>query len=653
MDDSPRIPAPPEDPEALRARLRDLSMRTFVSLVDNSTDLIGIATLDGELVYLNPAGRKQLGFGEAPLPSGIRVQDLAFEKHRGKLQYLIQSLCRTGSWTGEIRAKHLLTDASIPIELHAFLIRDPEGEAPIGMAAIGRDLTDRKRVERALRLSEEKFEKAFRTTPDAVSIIRLRDGMIVEINEGFTRHTGYTGEDAIGRTAIELDLWANPGERYEYLRLLENDGEVANFEAKLRRKDGGINTCLMSARVIQMEGERFILAITRDITDRVRLEEQLRQAQKMEAVGRLAGGIAHDFNNLLTVIIGYCDVLLSRAKAGDRENKELREIRKAGESASALTRQLLAFGRKQVLDLRPTALNDLVSHMENLLRRTIGENVALVIGLSPDLWTVQADANQLQQVLMNLAINARDAMPGGGCLTIGTRNSWVEDDAPARPPDCPPGPYAVLSVADTGHGMDEAVVREIFEPFFTTKETGKGTGLGLATVDGIVRQSGGFIDVESWPGRGTVFKVHLPRVENPAQAEAAPAGEGGSDGGGNETILLVEDSDVVRSYTAEILRSSGYDVLEAASGEEAIRIAGEHPRPIDMLLSDVVMPGVTGGEVSARLSASRPEMKTLFVSGYPEDTIGKKRLLDGNAPFLGKPFTPGELLRKIREILGS
>ena len=652
MDETPRTPASPEDPEKLRSRLRDLSARTFVSLVENSTDLIGFTTLDGELVYMNPSGRKQLGFDDAPLPEGIRVHDFALEKHRGKLQYLIQILFRTGSWTGEMRVKNPRTGVVIPIEVRAFLIRDPEDGTPIGMAGIGRDLTDRKRVENALRLSEEKFAKAFRTTPDSVNINRMRDGMFVEINEGFTQLMGYEVEDVIGRTSQELEIWVDPKDRAELLRRLDDCGEARNLEAKFRRKDGRIGIGLMSARVIQMEGEKFLLSITRDISDRVRLEEQLRQAQKMEAVGRLAGGIAHDFNNLLTVIVGYCDVLLSRAEPGDRSIKDLREIRKAGESASALTRQLLAFGRKQMLDLQPTALNDLVTNMENMLRRTIGENISLVTGLAPDLWTVRADGNQIQQVVMNLAINARDAMPSGGRLTIETRNARVEENAPGKPPDCPPGPYAVLAVSDTGHGMDEAIVREIFEPFFTTKELGKGSGLGLSTVHGIVRQSGGFIEVETRRDSGTTFKVYLPRVEAPARAVPVKS-DTGKAVGGNETVLLVEDSEVVRSYTAEILRTGGYDILEAGSGEEAIRLAGGHPGPIGLLLSDVVMPGATGGEVAARICASRPGMKVLFVSGYPEDTIGKKRLLDEGAPFLGKPFTPNELLKKVRGILGS
>ena len=651
MDDTLRKRAAEGDPGKLRSRLLDLSGQTFVSLVENSTNLIGIATLEGELIYLNPAGRKQLGFDDAPLPEGFRMQEFALERHRGKLRCMLQVLHRTGSWTGEMRVKHIGTGATIPIEVRAFLIRDPEDGTPVGMAGIGRDLTDHKRVEKALRLSEEKFAKAFRITPDAVNINRMRDGMFVEINEGFTRATGYEVEDIIGKTSNDLNLWADPAEREELVRRLAERGEVRNLEGKFRRKDGRIDTGLMSARVIDMDGEKYILSITRDITDRVRLEEQLRQAQKMEAVGRLAGGIAHDFNNLLTVIIGYCDVLLSRAKPEDPGSEELREIRKAGESASALTRQLLAFGRKQVLNLQPTALNDLVGQMENMLRRTIGENIVLATDLASDLWTVRADIHQLQQVVMNLAINARDAMPSGGRLTIGTRNVDVPEEAPARTPDCPPGPYVALSAEDTGCGMDEATVREVFEPFFTTKEPGKGSGLGLSTVHGIVRQSGGFVEVESRQGLGTIFRVYLPRVEPPSAAAAKAGGGDDRPGGGNETILLVEDSEVVRSYTAEILRTSGYDVLEAASGEEAILAAGRNGRPIDLLLSDVVMPGITGGEVAARIREIRPGTKVLFVSGYPEDAIGRKRLIDDSVPFLGKPFTPNELRKKIREIL--
>jgi PAS domain S-box-containing protein len=643
---------PPEESGNFRLRLQDLAGQMFVSLVENSTDLIGIATLDGEMFYLNPAGRDLLGFDDSPIPSKLRVQDFALDNHLWKLQNVFASLTRTGSWTGEMRARHFRTGVPIPIETHAFLIRDPKTGEPIAMASISRDLTERKRVENALRLSEEKFSKAFRISPDAVNINRLEDGKYIEVNEGFLRAMGYTAEEVIGRTSLDLNIWDRPADRAGLVRRLKEEGEVRNLEVRFRRKDGGIIIGLISSRVIEVDGEPCILSITRDITERTRLEEQLRQAQKMEAVGRLAGGIAHDFNNLLTAIIGYSEVLLSGLQPGDPTGAELLAIRKAGQSAAALTRQLLAFSRKQVLDLRPTALNGLVSHMEDMLRRVIGENIVLKTRLERELWTVRADGNQLQQVLMNLAINARDAMPDGGTLTVETRNVPVDAAFPPRPPDCSAGPYAVLSVCDTGHGMDEDTAREIFEPFFTTKETGKGTGLGLSTVHGIVRQSGGFIEVATAPGRGAAFNVYLPRVEDPVEPDP-PATGSGEVRGGTETILLVEDSDVVRSYTTEILRMGGYTILEAASGGDALRLAGNRCRPVDLLITDMVMPEIGGRELAARLDASRPGLKVLFMSGYPDHAVGKRRLQETGAPFLEKPFKPGDLLRKVREILDS
>ncbi|MEW6719355.1 MAG: PAS domain S-box protein [Thermodesulfobacteriota bacterium] len=652
MEKPPHNAAESGEAASLRSRLKNLSGQMFVSLVENSPDLIGIATLDGELFYLNPAGRKLLGLENAPVPPGIRVQDFISEKHRAKFQYQLQRLARTGTWQGEGRAVHFRTGARIPLETHAFLVRDPDNGAPIAMASISHDITDRRRVENALRVSEEKFWNAFRISPDSVNINRLRDGMFVEINEGFTRLLGYELDEVIGKTSEELGIWARPEDREELLRRLDRDGVVQDFESVFRRKNGRLGTGLMSARALVMDGEPFILSITRDITERVKLEEQLRQAQKMEAVGRLAGGIAHDFNNLLTVILGYCDVLLSRLPPGDRSAEEIREIQKAGDAAAALTGQLLAFGRKQVLNLRPTAINALVSEMENMLQRVLGETISLKTRLEPELWTVRADRNQLQQVVMNLAINARDAMPAGGDLEIETRNADVDKDCPARPPDCPPGKYALLSVADTGHGMDEDTAREIFEPFFTTRELGKGTGLGLSTVHGIVRQSGGFIEVETRPGGGSTFRVFLPRVEAPV--ETLPAGNAPAKArGGGETILLVEDSDVVRFYAVEILKVGGYNVLVAENGEDALRIAAEHPLPVDLLVTDLVMPGLNGKELADRLGASQPGLKVLFVSGYPEQASGKKRLVEDGSHFLGKPFKPNELLETVRRILDA
>jgi two-component system cell cycle sensor histidine kinase/response regulator CckA len=652
MGETVRTDPRPGEATDFRLRIEELAGQMFVSLVENSTDLIGIATLDGEVFYLNPAGREMLGLDDTTRPLRIKIQDFAKNEHLGKLEDLLVTLLNSGSWTGEMRAVNFRTGVPIPIETHAFLVRDPVTGTPIAMASISRDLSERKRTETALRVSEDKFSRAFRISPDSVNINRIKDGMYLEVNDGFCRATGYTPEEVVGRSSLELEIWARHEDRTTLLRRLREDGEVRNLEAGFRRKDGSILTGLMSAREIEVDGEPCILSITRDITERTRLEEQLRQAQKMEAVGRLAGGIAHDFNNLLTAIIGYSDVLLSRLQPEDPSAEELKAIQKAGESAAALTRQLLAFSRKQVLDLRPTSLNDLVTHLEGMLRRILGANVALETRLEPELWTVRADGNQIQQVLMNLAINARDAMPGGGTLAIRTRNALVESHRHSRPPDCPPGPYALLSVSDTGHGMDQDTARMIFEPFFTTKGVGKGTGLGLSMAHGIVRQSGGYIEVETAKNRGTTFHVYLPRVEEPARTGPAAPAPAQAKGGG-ETVLLAEDSDVVRCYISEILRLGGYAVLEASSGEAALQVAEDHRGPLDLLVTDMVMPGIGGSELASRLSASTPGLKILFISGYPEYAAGKHRLLKEGVPFLGKPFRAAVFLDKVREILDA
>ncbi len=636
--------------DKLTDRIGNLEGRLFESLVENSADLIGIATLDGDVFYMNPAGRALVGLDDAPLAHRIDIREFTHEKHFGKLRDLLSSLLETGSWTGEMRIRNVRTGALIPVETRAFLIRDPETGTPAAMASVSRDLSDRIRVEDALRVSEDKFSKAFHISPDAVNINRLRDGMFIEVNEGFCRTTGYAPGEVIGKTSLEMSLWDRPEDRAEVVRRLEADGEVRNFEAKFRMKGGAVVTGLMSAKVLDIAGEPCILSITRDITERVRLEEELRQAQKMEAVGRLAGGIAHDFNNLLTAILGFSELLESRLPPGDPSAHDIGEIRKAGESAAALTRQLLAFSRKQVLDLRPAALNDLVTDTEKMLRRVIGEDITLSTRLADDLWNVRADRNQVEQVLMNLAVNARDAMPGGGTLTIGTRNVMVGESAPGRPAECPPGPYAVLSVGDTGQGMDEETSRRIFEPFFTTKEKGKGTGLGLSTVDGIVRQSGGFVEVATRPGQGTTFRVYLPRVDEPSEPASA-ATAAAKPGKGGETVLLVEDSGTVRSYILDMLRMDGYAVLEASSGEEALRVAEERRGPVDLLVTDMVMPGIDGIELAGRLRALRPGLKVLFISGCADDFARNHIPQDSTTRFLGKPFKTGDLLRKIREVL--
>jgi nitrogen-specific signal transduction histidine kinase len=388
---------------------------------------------------------------------------------------------------------------------------------------------------------------------------------------------------------------------------------------------------------------------SRDISERRQLEEQLRQSQKMEAVGRLAGGVAHDFNNLLTAISGYSELMLRRLRQGDPLRHNAEEINKAGNRAASLTSQLLAFSRKQVLQPKVLDLNIVVADMDKMLRRLIGEHIELVTILEPQLWSIRADPGQLQQVILNLAVNARDAMPEVGRLTIETSNIELDDENARWHVGVRPGRYVMLAVNDTGFGMDSQTRERVFEPFFTTKEVGKGTGLGLATVYGIVKQSGGYVWVYSEPGRGTTFKVYLPRVDAPAEAVARPRETGTLVG--TETILLAEDDETLRPLAKGLLEKLGYRVLDAENAERALALAAAHGGPIHLLVADVVMPGASGRELARRLAQTRPDTKVLYISGYTDDAIVHHGMLEPGLHFLQKPFTPAALARKVRDVL--
>ena len=401
-----------------------------------------------------------------------------------------------------------------------------------------------------------------------------------------------------------------------------------------------------AGRLVAIEG------IARDITERKHLEEQLRQSQKMEAVGRLAGGVAHDFNNLLTAILGYSDLLLRQLSPIDSLRMDVEEIKKAGERATSLTKQLLAFSRKQVLQPRVLELNTAVAEMDNMLQRLIGEDIELITSLDPALGRVKADPGQIEQILLNLAVNARDAMPEGGKLTIETANVDLDQTYARSHVAVRPGPYVMLAITDTGFGMSPDVQARIFEPFFTTKEQGKGTGLGLSTVYGIVKQSGGNIWVYSEPGRGTSFKVYLPRVEEELTRvdTRVPIPEKTQ---GSETILLVEDEEAIRSLMRSILQEQGYTVLEAGHGPQALQISQTHSGPIHLMLTDVIMPQTSVREFAQKMWKLRPHLKILFASGYSDDAIVHHGVLEEGTNFIQKPFTIAGLTRKVREVLDT
>jgi two-component system cell cycle sensor histidine kinase/response regulator CckA len=476
------------------------------------------------------------------------------------------------------------------------------------------------------------------------------NGIVLEANQAAERLTGRTKPEIVGRSFLET---VAPEKREEVRKRFETSlqrGGAQGEATRIVRPDGTTVDIEVSASVIEIAGAPLVLAILRDISEQNAMAEQLRLAQKMEAVGQLAGGVAHDFNNLLTAILGYSQILAPELRGNPEHFSAIEEIRKAGERAAGLTRQLLAFSRKQMLELRVLDLNEIVHHIQEMLSRLIGEDIQVVMNLDPALGTVRADAGQIEQVIMNLAVNARDAMPRGGQISLETANVELGETYAQTHVPVQPGPYVMLAVSDTGVGMDEATRERIFEPFFTTKEKGHGTGLGLSTVYGIVKQSGGYIWVYTEPGRGTAFKVYLPRVQVPAEALVVPE-PAALPAVGNETILLVEDEESVRALVRKTLEARGYHVLEAADGGEAVEIA--RSQSVDLLLTDMVLPGMGGSEVAARIHDLHPQAKILYTSGYTDDVIVRRGLMERGAAFLEKPFTPTVLARKVREVLDS
>ncbi|HLY62032.1 MAG TPA: PAS domain S-box protein [Terriglobia bacterium] len=547
----------------------------------------------------------------------------------------------------EIR-KHRKKDGSIiDVELisHPVLFSGKRTEL-----VLANDVTERKRAEEEL----AKLRKAVETSGEVV-FMTDRAGVFIFVNPEFTRLYGYTAEEIVGKATPRI-LKSESGVAEDYTAFWKTilDKRVAKAGFTNKTKEGCLVDIEASANpILDEQGNiKGFLAIQRNITERRQLELQLRQAQKMEAVGRLAGGVAHDFNNLLTIINGYSEMLLDSASPGDAARGSLEQIKKAGERAAALTRQLLAFGRRQVLSPQVLDLNHVVADINKMLRRLIGEDIELVSSHGAELGRVKADAGQIEQVIMNLVVNARDAMPEGGQLTIETSNVDLDESYAERQNQMAPGSYVTLAVSDTGSGMDQETQAQIFEPFFTTKEKGKGTGLGLATVYGIVKQSGGFIWVHSEIGQGTTFKIYLPRVKEvaatvePVIARLAPEK-------GSETILVVEDEESVRTLVRAVLGASGYTVLEASRGVDALTICEGQNGNIDLMLTDVVMPQMNGWELAKQLAKVRPDTKVLYMSGYTDNAIVHDGVLDPGTPFLQKPFSPDALTRKVREVLAA
>src|SRR5205809_225751 len=508
---------------------------------------------------------------------------------------------------------------------------------------------ERKRTEEQLHDSERKYRLLFETNPEPMFVYDFQTLRILAVNGAAVARYGYTEPEFLQLTLRDIRPPEEQGRLDEELARRPDDGAV---RAGVRHwtKQGKRFDVDLVARPLEFAGRRARLVLARDVSAQRQLEEQLRQSQKMEAVEQLAGGIAHDFNNLLTAILGSTQLLLHNTPSGDPRREDAEEIRHAGLRAAELTRQLLAFSRRQVLAPKVLDVNSVVAHMDRMLRRLLGEDVELATSLDPAAGAVNADPGQLEQVLLNLAVNARDAMPGGGRLSIETTRVTLHDEHVERRHRMPAGDYVGLAVADTGVGMDETTQAHLFEPFFTTKEAGKGTGLGLATVYGIVKQSGGYIWVYSEAGHGTTVKIYLPRVPGVAESPA-PASEPQQVRGGDETVLLVEDAAPVRTLARRSLEARGYRVLDAADGPSALELSARHAGGIDILVTDVVMPGMSGRELAERLVPARPSMKVLYTSGYTDDAMVRQGVLNAGVAFLQKPFVPDTLARKVRQVL--
>jgi PAS domain S-box-containing protein len=532
-----------------------------------------------------------------------------------------------------------------------------------GYIVTGKDITELRRAQDELRQSVSLLRATLDSTADGILVVDAA-GRITSYNENFVKIWGIPStvmeaRDDDQALAYVVDQLVDPDSFMTKVRDLYRQPDIESYDV-LAFKDG--RTIERYSRPQRLGGVSVGRVWSfRDITKRRQAEEalrsseeQLRQAQKMEAVGNLAGGVAHDFNNILTIMKGYCQLMMRAIGEGGKGYRETTEVLKAAERAASLTRQLLAFSRKQVLQPKVLALNVVVADMERMLRRLIGEDIELRTMLCQGLGTVMADPGQLEQVLLNLAVNARDAMSKGGRITIETANMELDGSAASRWPDVKPGRYVMLSFADSGCGMDEATVSRIFEPFFTTKEQGKGTGLGLSTVYGIVKQSGGSITVESAPGRGTTFRVCLPRLDAQAEENIDREPESTSEAPrGKETVLLVEDEEIVRSLFSTTLRSAGYSVLEATDGHRALEISRGHKGTIDIVVTDVVMPRMGGGALAETIGRERPGTRVLYMSGYTDDSVVRHGVLDAGIPFLQKPFSPDVLTRKVRQVLDS
>jgi PAS domain S-box-containing protein len=620
------------------------------TLMENIPDSIYFKDVESRFIRVNHSLARLFGLSESAQAVGRTDFDFFTPEHARAALETEREVIRTGRPVVDMEEMETWPDRPETwVSSTKMPLRDAAGVI-VGTFGISRDITERKRAEEALRRSEAEHrglvEHAtlgiYRSTPE---------GLFLTVNPALSRMLGYGGAEELQRLVTARDLYADPRERDQLLAQFAR-GDEAQAESQWKGKDGTPVTVRLNVRLVRDSSGQIecFEGLVEDVTEQRSLENQFRQAQRLEAVGRLAGGVAHDFNNVLTAITGYSELLLDEFEPGDRKRQDVQEIHAAAQRAAGLTRQLLAFSRKQVFQTRVLDLNAVVRMLEKMLQRLIGEDVKLEMSLDSALGAVRADPGQLEQVILNLAVNSRDAMPGGGRLTVETANVDLDEAYAREHVAVRPGRYVMLAVSDTGTGMDAETQSHIFEPFFTTKEQGTGTGLGLATVYGIVKQSGGYVWVYSEPGGGATFKIYLPRVEEPVAAQDVVLSERPV-AGGRETVLVAEDDASVREIVTEVLTHKGYRVLRAPDGQTALEMARAEPGEIRLLVTDIVMPSMSGRELAEALVAERPGLRVLYMSGYTDDAVVRHGVLEEGLPYLQKPFTPRALAVKVREVL--
>ena len=631
---------------ALERALRE-SHDLLRAAIEATTDAVFVKDLQGRYLIINTAGARLFGRSVEEIMG--RCDSELFSANTAR------DIMQRDSWviaTGETQTYEETVEIAGVTRVYLStkgLYRNHESKL-LGLIGISRDITERVRAEDALKASEAKFRGLFENMLEGVYQAGPDDG-ILTANPAFARMLGYASAEEL-QAADATRLYVDREARRAFRRALEEAGEVRNLEVALRAKDGRTITALESARAVRDQNGRLLYyhGTLTDITERRQMEDELRQTQRMEVIGQLAGGIAHDFNNLLTVIVGYTDLMRAELEEGNPIRKDLDEVEKAARSAASLTQQLLAFGRRQMLQPVVLDLNHVVGKVESMLRPLIGETIELETILDPTLGGVLVDPGQIDQVLMNLVVNARDAMPEGGTITIATANVVLDSEFARRHVGAVPGRYVSLTIRDAGCGMTPDVLARVFEPFFTTKGPGKGTGLGLSTVFGLVKQSGGYITIESTPGVGTTVTTYLPTVDDPVESAAAgPRSMQTLEG--TETILLVEDETGVRNLIRKMLERYGYTVLQARDAGDAIAIEKSYRGAIHLLVSDMIMPGLSGSDLAQRIVRRRPAIKVLFVSGYASREAIDLGVINQKVSFLQKPFRPGTLARKVRERL--